>query len=115
MKKRFISKSTSALIVAVLVITAFTREPLKLWLLGGAFAVWGVCLIVRALRRKRAARAEERQASEERDDPDQPGGADDDNGGAARSRRPRALDFIVMLLLRGGRFRISDIISRLFY
>jgi len=58
-RKHVISKSVSALIVAVLVITAFTREPLKVRLLIGAFAVWGICLIIRALRRKKSESVEE--------------------------------------------------------
>jgi hypothetical protein len=49
-RKRFFSKSASRLIVVVLAIVMFTREPLKMRLLVAAFAVWGVCLVIHALR-----------------------------------------------------------------
>jgi hypothetical protein len=48
--KNTFAKSVSALVAAVIAVTAFTREPLRLWLLGIVFAVWGAFLIVRALR-----------------------------------------------------------------
>ena len=53
-KKNIFGKSVSCLIVAVLVIVAFIKEPWQVWALGGVFAVWGIYLLANAfLRRKK--------------------------------------------------------------
>lgn len=48
-RKNSLMTGVSLLIVAVLVITAFTRNTLQLWLLIGAFTVWGIWATIRFL------------------------------------------------------------------
>ena len=40
---KFTTRSVSVFAVAAIAITAFTKEPLRLWLLAGAFAAWVLC------------------------------------------------------------------------
>jgi hypothetical protein len=49
MNGRLFSKSLSLLIVAVLIITAFFREPKHQWLYIAVFAVWAAVLLLRSL------------------------------------------------------------------
>lgn len=45
--KKSLWSGVSVLIVAVLAITAFVRGDMEIWLLAGAFAVWGIWAVVR--------------------------------------------------------------------
>ena len=45
--KKSLRSGVAVLIVAVLAITAFVRGDMEIWLLAGAFAVWGIWIVVR--------------------------------------------------------------------
>jgi hypothetical protein len=65
--KTTFGKGLGFLIIALLAVTAFFREPLKLWLYGGAFAVFAVWMLAALLfSRKRQVRVKPARAKKPR-------------------------------------------------
>jgi len=44
-KTKFFGKSVSVMVVVIIAITAFTKDPLRLYLLISTFTVWFICLV----------------------------------------------------------------------
>jgi hypothetical protein len=77
--------SVSALIAAVIVVTAFTKEPLRLWLLAGVFALWITYNAVAALK-----------------------GRNRNPKKSGKSKRPRGIRYTYYRVIRKGKRHLKE-------